>query len=159
MMYSFRVDAHRKPSSRVSWPRELVQVHANDVVLAAALFKPNAAGSHELTPGAGFGHRQLLKASGAYLGERIALGVTALHVHALSLMFGGRASRAVACWPRRDVRAELVTARGAADDAWPALHLSDRQRRSVAELQSLDGDDDAWELLTLLLRSNPSFAC
>lgn len=160
MTYLFRVDTHRTPTSRISWPRELVQVRADDVVHAAALFKPNAAGSHELTPGAGFGHRQLLKASGAYLGERIALGATALHVHALALMFGGRASRSVACWPRDEVRAELVAARGAAiDNTWPALRLSDRQRRSLVELQALDCDDDAWELLTLLLRTNPSFAC
>jgi len=154
-MYSFRVDTHHVRGARPSWCREVVQARAEDVVLAAALFKPNAAGSHELTIGAGFGHRQLLKARGAYLGERILLGVTPLSVHALAVFLRGRTSRGVACWSRSDVCAELISPRGRAREAlWPALLLTDRGGSSLVELQVSHYDDDAWQVLTLLLRAS-----
>jgi hypothetical protein len=157
--YSDRVDARHVADARTSLSRELVQAYADDVVLAAAVFKPNAAGSHELTLGAGFGHRQLLKARGAYLGEHIVLGVTALHVHALALFFGGRSSRAVACWRRVDVRSELVAPRGRdGEGLWAALLLTDCHRNNLVELQVLHSDDDAWQVMTLLLRRDPSSA-
>jgi hypothetical protein len=152
MTYSDRIDVHRVVEVP-SWQREVVQARAEDVVLAASLFKPNAVGSHELTVGAGFGQRQLLKARGAYLGERIVLGVTPLHVYALSLLFGGRVSRLVACWPRAELLAEPVCALCNAQDVlWPALLLTDRYHRCLAELQTLDHDDEAWRVLALLLR-------
>ena len=70
MTISDRLDAHLDLGAGTSWSRELVQARADDVVLAAALFKPNAAGSRELTLGAGFGQRQLLKAG------RVGVGTT-----------------------------------------------------------------------------------
>jgi hypothetical protein len=153
MTYSDRTAVHRVADAAPSWQRELVQARADDVVLAASLFKPNAAGSYELTVGAGFGQRQLLKAKGAYLGERIVLGVTPLHVCAVSVLFGGRASRLVGRWPRTELRAEPVCPLGTPPEVlWPALLLTDRHRGCLAELQTLDHDDDAWRLLTLLLR-------
>lgn len=153
MMHSARTDVGAGRGDGRSWSRELVQARADDVVLAAARFKPNAAGSRELTVGAGFGQRQLLKARGAYLGERIVVGVTPLHVYALSLVFGGRSSRLVARWPRAELRPEPVCALGNARDAlWPAVLVMDRYRRCLAELQPLVHDDEAWRVLTLLLR-------
>ena len=88
MANSHTVAVHRVRRAGPSWSRELVQARAEDVVLAAGLFKPNAPGSHEFTTSTGFGHRQILKARGAYLGERIVLGITPLHVHALAVFFG-----------------------------------------------------------------------
>jgi hypothetical protein len=156
MTSSERVDAHLGLDGGTSWSRDLVQARADDGVLAAAMFKPNAAGSHELTMGAGFGQRQLLKARGAYLGERVVVGVTPSHVHALVLLFGGRTSRLVSRWPRAELRAEPVSPLGSACAMpWPALLLMDRYRRTLAELQVLECDDEAWRLLALLLHRDP----
>lgn len=141
------------------WPQDLAQAVAQDVVLAAARFKPNAAGYHEFALGAGFGHRQLLKARGTYLGERVILGATALHLHALVLCFGGRLAREVGCWRRAEVSAHLIPARDRiGDESRPALLLCDRDRRGLAELQALPFGEDAWELLTLLVRTNRACA-
>ena len=52
-----------------AWARELAQQHAEDVVIAASLFKPNAPGSSELS-WSGLKPRQMMKARGIYLGER-----------------------------------------------------------------------------------------
>jgi hypothetical protein len=140
------------------WARELVQPRADDVVLAAALFKPNAVGAHELTSVTGLGHRQLLKARGAYLGERIVLGVTALHVHAIALFLGNRIGRSVGCWPRAELCAAPVSALGdTVEPVWPALLLTDHCRRSLAELQVLRRGDDAWRVLAMLLRCDDAF--
>jgi hypothetical protein len=153
MTQSDGIDVHRVVAGALSSSRDLVQTRADDVVLAAARFKPNAVGSHELTMGTGFGQRQLLKARGAYLGERVVIGVTPLHVYLLALLFGGRASSLVARLPRDELRAELVGALGnAADALWPAVLLADRSRRCLAELQPLEHDDEAWQVLALLLR-------
>ena len=95
----------------------------------------------------------MLKARGAYLGERIVLGITPLHVHALTLFLGCRASRAVACWPRVDLRAEAISPNDTTTELpWPAVLLTNRFGKPLAELQVLQHDDDAWDLLTLLLR-------
>ena len=139
-----------------SLARRLVQQHADDVVLAAALCKPNAPGSHELASFAALGARQLLKARGAYLGARVALGVTALHVHALALFGGYRFVRVVGCWPRAEVYATPIFALGdTVDPVWPAVLLTDARGKPHAELQVLERDDDAWELLVLLTRHQP----
>jgi hypothetical protein len=157
MAYSYPVDVRHVRPAGSSWSRELVQARAEDVVLAAALFKPNAAGSHEFTTSTGFGQRQILKARGAYLGERIVLGVTPLHVHALAVFLGHRASRAIACWPRVEVCIEPVAPNGnAVNPLWPALLVTNRYRKALAELQVLHSDDDAWHLFTLLLRPSSS---
>jgi len=150
---------HTPADAQPGWPspgplaRQLVQRHADDVVLAAALCKPNAPGSHELASFAALGARQLLKARGAYLGARVALGVTALHVHALALCVGHRFVRVVGCWPRVEVYTTPICALGdTVDPVWPALLLTDARGKPHAELQVLERDDDAWELLVLLTR-------
>lgn len=135
----------------------LVQARADDVVLAAAIFKPNAAGWHELASATGFGQRQLLKARGAYLGERVVLGVTPLHLHALAVFCGCRMSRAVGRWSRGEVVATAVCAMtDHIEPLWPALLISRRDGRDIAELQVLRRDDHAWRVLALLLRGNTS---
>jgi hypothetical protein len=95
----------------------------------------------------------MLKARGAYLGERIVLGITPLHVHALAVFLGYRVSRAVGCWPRVDLCGEPISPNGRpAELLWPALLLTNRYGKALAELQVLQHDEDAWHLLTLLLR-------
>ncbi len=129
----------------------LVQVYADDVVLAAGLCKPNAAGSHELGSFEALAQRQFLKARGAFLAETVALGVTPLHVHALGLFLGRRVVRTFGCWPCAELYATPVDVRGdSGDPAWPALLLTDSYGRPHAELRLLDRDDDAWELLVTL---------
>lgn len=138
--------------TRTSWARELVQRHADDVVLAATPFKPNAVGSSEFSSAEGFGQRQLLKASGAYLGGRVVLGVTPLHVHALVVAFGRCIARPIACWPRAELSASPIVALGDTGDlAWPALLISNRDGKVLAELQAIRRDDEAWRVLALLL--------
>jgi len=147
------------PSFR-SWVRELVQVHADDVVLAAALCKPNAPGSHELASFEALAQRQLLKARGAYLADTVALGVTPLHVHALGLFLGRRIVRAVGSWPRDELYATPVDALGdTRDPTWPALLLTDAYRRPHAELRLIERHDDAWDLLAMLTRHQVPKIC
>ena len=140
---------------RPSWLCDLVQLRAEDVVLAAALFKPNAAGSYELTSSSGFGHRQILKADGSYFGERVVLGITPLHVHVLVVFFGGRVSRVAACWPRSDISVSVVPARGKASSNL-ALLLRNRALNRRVELQALYDNGDAGILLRLLVAGQPA---
>jgi hypothetical protein len=153
---SYLAEAPHTLSERPAW-REFVQSRAQDVVLAASLFKPNAAGSYELTTAAGFGHRQILKADGSYFGERVILGITPLHMHALVVFFGGRVSRVVACWPRSDISASVVPARGKASKAsHTALLLRNRALSRKVELQALYDDEDTLVLIRLLLACHSS---
>lgn len=134
-----------------SWVRDLVQTHADDVVIAAALCKANAPGSHELASFDALGRRQLLKARGAYLAETVALGVTPLHVHAIGLFLCRRVARVVGSWRRDELYASFVDALdNRADSSWPALLLTDACGTPRAELQVLQRDDDAWNLLALV---------
>jgi hypothetical protein len=134
-----------------SWVRELIQQRVDDVVLAAACCKPNAPGPGELAGFAALGARQMLKARGTFLAERVALGATPLHVHAFALFFGRRIARPVACWPRGDVYTTPIRALGGTPDPdWPALLLTDASGKPRAELQILERDADAHELLVLL---------
>jgi hypothetical protein len=152
MANSDLIAVHRVGRAGVSSLRELVQARADDVVLAAALCKPNAAGLHEFSRSTGFGQRQMLKARGAYLGERIVLGVTPLHVHAVAVFLGSRISRAVACWPIVELHVEPISPNGRITALpWPAVLLTNRFGKALAELQVLQHDDDAWDLLALLL--------
>lgn len=132
--------------------REVVQRRAEDVVLAAALFKPNAPGNFDVSP-AGFGDRQLLKARGAYLGERVLLGVTPLDVYALVVFANGRIRHLVARWARDDIVVSRVPAkrhrREPRDPTWPALVVSS-YGRALAELQAVDRTVDAERLVDLL---------
>jgi hypothetical protein len=136
-----------------SWFRELVQARSDDVVVAAALFKPNAPGNFDLSP-SGFGDRQLLKACCAYLGERIVLGVTPVHVHAVELLFGGRVARTITRWPRDDLSITRVSARRGRHEkrsqSWPAFVVTLRSGRPLAELQAVNFDDDAVSVVDLL---------
>jgi hypothetical protein len=137
-----------------AWACETVQRHADDVVLAAARCKPNAPGGFELSP-SGFGTRQLLKARGAYLGERVLLGLTPLHLYAVELLVGGRIRRVVARSARADLAVEIVAAnrsrRETGDQRRPALLISRRDGWPFAEVQVVEPDADSERLVALLL--------
>jgi hypothetical protein len=134
-------------------PLELAQRHAEDVVYAAARFKPNAAGNHELSWG-GFGRRQILKADGAYLAERVVLAVTPLHVCVIELACFGRVERLIRRWPRASVTASLTVAHGRTRDlGWPALRIATHGGRTLADVQALRHDRGS-ELVAELLLSN-----
>jgi hypothetical protein len=134
-----------------AWARELAQQHAEDVVIAASLFKPNAPGSSELS-WSGLKPRQVMKARGTYLGERTILAITALDVYAVEILFGGRIDRTVRRWARSDLLVATVTTRGRpAGPRWPALLIANRNGRQLAEVQALTRDDEAEQVARLLL--------
>jgi hypothetical protein len=143
-----------------TWACETVQRHADDVVLAAGMFKPNAPGRFCLSP-SGFGDRQLLTARGAVLGERLLLGVTPLDLYAIDLILGGRLGRLVARWSRDDLVVQMVAAkrgrRDAADPLWPALLISLRTGIPSAEVQVVERDSDSERLVALLLTGRSIF--
>ena len=134
-----------------AWVRELAQQHAEDVVIAASLFKPNAPGSSELS-WSGLKPRQMMKARGIYLGERTILAITPLDVYAVEILFGGRIQRTIRRWARSDLVVSTVTTRGRpAGPRWPALLIANRNGRQLAEVQALTRDDEAEQVARLLL--------
>jgi hypothetical protein len=133
------------------WARELAQRHAEDVVLAAALFKPNAAGNWNLSWG-GFGQRQKLKAAGVYLAERVLLAVTPLDLYVVELLLQGQIHRTIRQWPRTDLRTAAVTAEGRTHNPrFPALLIANRTGRLLAEVQPVHLGPDTVEVLKLLI--------
>jgi hypothetical protein len=134
-----------------NWARELAQQHAEDVVIAASLFKPNAPGSSELS-WSGLKPRQVMKARGTYLGERTILAITALDVYAVEISFGGWIERTIRRWARSDLLVSTVTTRGRpAGPRWPAILIANRNGRQLAEVQALTRDDEAEHVTRLLL--------
>jgi hypothetical protein len=130
---------------------ELAQRHADDVVYAAARFKPNATGNHELSWG-GFGRRQVLKAEGAYLAERVVLAVTPLHVCVIELACFGRIERLIRRWPRASVTVSFTAAHGRTQHlGWPALLIASHRGRALADVQAVCHDDAAQVVAELLV--------
>jgi hypothetical protein len=141
------------PESR-TWAVEIAQQHADDVVLTAALFKPNAAGNWELS-WSGWKSRQIMKARGTYLGERVVLAFTPLDVYAVELLFWGRLHRTICRWSRSELFVSMVVTRGREPDPrWPALLIASRRGRLLAEVQALIRDNDAERVGKLLLAGN-----
>jgi hypothetical protein len=137
-----------------AWAVEIAQQHADDVVLAAALFKPNAAGNCELS-WSGWKSRQIMKARGTYLGERVVLALTPIDVYAVELVFWGRVHRTIRRWARSDLFVSMVVTRGREPDPrWPALLIASRRGRLLAEVQALIRDNDAERVGGLLLAGN-----
>jgi hypothetical protein len=137
-----------------SWARELAQARVDDVVQCAAVCKPNAAGSHELTSWEGFGQRQIAKASGTYLGERCVLALTPLHAYVFDLLLQRWVGRALRIWPLRAIRADAVEpVRPRHDEGWPAVRITTSSACTLAELQVIACTPDAAHVLARLLDS------
>ena len=146
-----RASAGTTASDVALWARAVVQRHADDVVVAAARFKPNAAGRFDLSP-AGFGQRAILKSQGAYLAERLLVGVTPLHVHVVRLVFGGRLARPAERWERDEIDVVPVPSHGRElDPVGLALRVARRTGRPLAELQPLHRDRETERVVDLLL--------
>src|SRR5262249_3016933 len=135
-----------------SWARELAQPFVEDVVLAASLFKPNAAGGFEFS-WSGFSQRQMLKARGVYLAERVILGVTAFEACALELVLGHFIVRPLGEWRRADLVLHTVDAHGTTGPAdVPGLLIADNNRE-LGELQALRTDHETARVVDLLIRA------
>jgi hypothetical protein len=65
--------------------RDVAQPRCDDVVLAAAVFAPNAAGRRELSCVRGMSERQVLKSRGAYFAERVLIAITPIEVVAVAM--------------------------------------------------------------------------
>ncbi len=135
--------------------QRLSQLAADDEVLVAGLFMPNAAGRGELSSLTGLRQRQSMKCRRGYLGERVMLALTALHLYVVPPMIG---------WPfvghhylvdvvrldRADVRAVEVPV--AVEGLGPALRLRDDRRNvDVGEVRMRVLDDGARRLVGALL--------
>jgi hypothetical protein len=137
-----------------SWARELAQARIDDVVQCAAVCKPNAAGSHELTSWEGFGQRQIAKAGGTYLGERCVLALTALHAYVFDLVLQRWVRRPLRMWPLGAIRAEAVgPVRPRHDEGWPAVRIATARGCTLAELQVVAYTPDAAHVVARLLDS------
>jgi hypothetical protein len=128
---------------------ELAQPRCVDVVVAAARFKPNAAGSFELASLRAVKDRQLLKADAAYLAERILIAVTPLHVFAFALGPISWARRNGIAWSRSELVVRSTPVKGDATTA-SAFLMTDRTGCPRLELASLSDDPDTMRVLDLL---------
>ena len=133
----------------------LAQDNIDDEVLIAGTFLPNASGSGELRSLGGLQQRQLLKGRHAYLGERLILALTALHLYVVPPMVGlplvgPRMRSHIASFDRSRILAEPSTC--AVRDAGPALLLSDRRLDvEIAEIRTRPQDPGAVLVLEQLL--------
>jgi hypothetical protein len=130
--------------------RALAQPWTDDVVLAAALFKPNAAGNLEFGV-YGFGRRQILKARGVYLAERVLLAVTPIDVYALHLVLGRWVLRPLGRWRRAELGVTLLEPCGDGENTRCTALLLTNQERALAALQAVRPDDEAERVVDLLL--------
>ena len=127
----------------------------DDELIAAGLFMPNAVGRGELSTLTGLSQRQAMKCRRRYLGERVLVGLTCLHLYLVPPMVG---------WPvvgprylddivridRADVRATEVPV--AVPGLGRAVRIVDRRRATdVVELRMRVIDAGARRVLRLLL--------
>ena len=128
------------------WPR-----HMPAGVKSWAVFQPNAPGGGEFRGCSAFGHRQLLKASGLYLAERVVIAVGSTEVALWPLLPGGFAGRSIGRWSSDRVLAFRVPATGGDEPAWPAFVLVDiGNARLLAELRAVRHDRPSEQVIRLL---------
>jgi hypothetical protein len=127
---------------------DIAQEHCDDLVLAAAYFKPNAPGRWELSGVQALAERQLLKSRATYLAERVLLAVTALEVVGIVRLFRGRRSPRSVIWRRDELLVERVALRtGRLEPGRVAIRLSVRGRSPRVELAALTHDDPTVRVL------------
>ena len=109
--------------------------------LTWALFQPNAPSGGELRGPSALADRQLLKAQGQYLAERVALVIDSERVSAWPTWLGRIARHPLRTWFRDEVFALPVPAAGTWSGSWPAFALVDAARfRVVADLRAVVDD-------------------
>ena len=108
---------------------------------AWAVFQPNAPGRGEFRGGDAFGQRQLLKAAGLYLAERVVIAVGSAEVALWPLMPGRFACPCIGRWERERLLAIPVPAHGPQDSTWPGFVLVDvGHGRMLAEVRAVRHD-------------------
>ena len=114
-----------------------------------AVVQPNAVGRGELSSFAGLGERQLLKAAGQYLAERLII-VAGEHSVAIFPVIARRfVLPCVGHWPIDRLLAVPVPA--AVEGMWPAAVLVDLHTcRFVAEIRGVHNDDHTRAVLAAL---------
>lgn len=130
---------------------EAAQRYCDDVVLVAALFKPNAPGRGELRGLRALSERQLLKSRAVYLSERMLIAVTPVEVVAIAMDAAafGRTRRRV--WTHAELRVDVIASRAGTDAAGPALRLSCRGRSPMLEIAPIAENDASASVIDRLL--------
>jgi hypothetical protein len=129
--------------------RDFAQGYCDDLVLAAAYFKPNAPGRWEISSLRALSSRQLLKSEASYLAERVLLAVTTVEVVAIvrRRFFPPH----VVSWSRARLWVEPVTLRlGRLEPGRAALRLTDDGSSPRLELATLVDDEATRRVLDLL---------
>ena len=133
--------------------REQLQAEVPDVVLAAAVFQPNALGRSELGSLRGLQHRQLLKGEARYLGERLLVGVTPLEV-CITVLWWRRVPSPWARWrwPRAEVLCSPVRTWGTdLRSGVAAVRLERADGRPIADVRPVEVGGESDEVIHLLL--------
>jgi hypothetical protein len=130
---------------------EIAQQFCDDVVFAAAWFKPNAPGRWELSSFRALGERQLLKSRAAYFAERILVAVTPLQVVAIAMDMTAIFRNRFRVWPRDELAVQLIPSR--VDPRVPsgdAVRLSRGNWFPRLEIAPLVDDRESWAVLDQL---------
>jgi len=137
-------------SDPATWALATAQRHVPDVVTRAVVCKPNAPGRSMWSNVDAFGQRQILKAAGLFLAERVIVAITPLEVYALPLTSRGRCYSPLR-WDRARAIATRVRPRGeSADPDSPAFLISDQHRNHAVELIPVHNDATAVDLISCL---------
>ena len=130
---------------------ELAQEFCDDVVFAAAWFKPNAPGRWELSSFSALGERQLLKSRAAYFAERILVAVTPLEVVAIAMDLTAVFRNRMRIWAREELAVQLIPSR--VDPHAPsgdAVRLSRDGWFPRLEIAPIVDDRESWAVLDQL---------
>lgn len=130
---------------------EVAQHFCDDVVSAAAWFKPNAPGRWELSSFSALGERQLLKSRAAYFAERILVAVTPLEVVAIAMDLTALFRNRTRSWTRAELAVQLIPSRvDVHEPSGDAVRLSRGGWFPRLEIAPLVDDRESWAVLDQL---------
>jgi hypothetical protein len=130
---------------------EVAQPFCDDVVVAAAWFRPNAPGRWELSSFSALGERQLLKSRAAYFAERILVAVTPVEVVAIAMDATAIFRNRLRVWPRSELAVQLIPSRvDRHAPAGDAVQLSRRGWFPHLEVAPMADDRESWAVLDQL---------
>ena len=130
---------------------EVAQQFCDDVVFAAAWFRPNAPGRWELSSFSALGERQILKSRAAYFAERIIIAVTPLEVVAIAMDATAMFRNRFRVWTRDELAVQLIPSR--VDKHAPtgdAVRLSRDGFFPRLEIAPMNDDRESWAVLDQL---------
>jgi hypothetical protein len=130
---------------------EVAQQFCDDVVFAAAWFKPNAPGRWELSSFSALGERQLLKSRAAYFAERILVAVTPVEVVAIAMDLTAVFRNRLRVWTREELAVQLIPSRvDRHDPSGDAIRLSRGGWFPRIEIAPIVDDPESWAVLDQL---------